>query len=111
MSHSSDFRNASLSSTAKVVIGKGKYLKRMMTHAKGRAGRVTHPFHHLSVYVRPTKAAIKEAAAEAKKGAVKVEPTATTPSPIDAAPVEPISSSANKKGGWWPFGKKQEASL
>lgn len=99
---------------SKVVIGKGKYLKRIMTHAKGRAGRVTHPFQHLSVYVRPTKKALKEAAQEAQVLGTNASATATAPTPATSTPVDPIKNAdaaGQKKGGWWPFGKKEEASL
>lgn len=85
-----------------------------MTHAKGRAGRVTHPFQHLSVYVRPTKKALKEAAQEAQVLGTNASATATAPTPATSTPVDPIKNAdaaGQKKGGWWPFGKKEEASL
>jgi hypothetical protein len=82
----------------------------MMVHAKGRGGRVNHPFHHLSVYVRPTKQALKEAAAESKATASTEAPASTsTPETVSAKPVE--TEKQTKKTGWWPFGQKEQASL
>lgn len=90
------------------------YLKRMMPHAKGRAGRVTHPFHHLSVYVRPSKKALKENEAEIAartSGIISGESTASVPVSASGEPVSPVSPNAGKGKGWWPFGKKEGASL
>lgn len=86
----------------------------MMPHAKGRAGRVTHPFHSISVYVRPTKKALKENEAEIAARLKGEEPAApsSTSGADGAPPVTPVEKTEVKKGkGWWPFGKKQEASL
>lgn len=83
-----------------------------MPHAKGRAGRMHHPFHHLSVFVKPTKKALREAAA-----ASQAAPEATTAPIADVTPTTPITPQAQepaapKKSGWWPFGsKKSEATL
>jgi len=84
----------------------------MMPHAKGRVGRVTHPFHHLSVFVRPTKKALKEAAVEvaAKSATETTAETSAAATPATEA-AKPIERPTSTKKGWWPFGKKEEASL
>jgi len=82
----------------------------MMPHAKGRAGRVNHPFHHLSVFVRPTKKALKEASAKTQSTGASVESTpSSAPEPIPTKPSD--ANTQTKKSGWWPFGKKEEATL
>lgn len=62
-----------------------------MPHAKGRAGRVTHPFQHLSVYVRPTKQALKE---EADKNAANKSESEVK----ETKPVDPRNLPWNKRG-------------
>lgn len=84
-----------------------------MPHAKGRAGRVTHPFQHLSVYVRPTRKALKENAEEiaSRRNGTPVESSGAPVTP-SGEPVTPVQTPNSGKGkGWWPFGKKEEASL
>ncbi|XP_049851960.1 uncharacterized protein LOC126328222 [Schistocerca gregaria] len=81
---------------ARIVLGRGPYLKRLIPHSKGRAGLITIPYTHISVFVRPRVL---------KPDKQLKDPMETKEVPVEEELREPVKEEKPKRT-WWPFSKK-----